>query len=278
MAIYALISPGGSPGCTTATLALALAWPRQVIVAECDPGGGDILAGLFAGHLQAPRGLLGVAFEASRGPAAVAAELATQLVPLDESGQRRLLAGISDPRQALGLSPVWPAISAGFASQPADVLADCGRFDAGVSQPLSLLADAAAIIMVMRPTLRQVAGARPRIDLAAQIAGGRDRIGLLLVGDSGIPQADLTRTLDVPVLGTLPEDAKTARVLSDGEGQRTHLDRRPLMRAARVAGQAVARRRAPLPERAAGQAASQVASQVASRSGSLAADLSGGAK
>ncbi len=254
MAIYTLISAGGSPGCTTATLALALSWPRPVIVAECDPGGGDILAGLFAGHLQAPRGLLGVAFEAGRGPAAIAAELSTQLVPLDESGQRRFLAGISDPRQALGLSPVWPAISAGLASQDADVLADCGRFDAGASQPLSLLADAAAIIMVLRPTLRQVAGARPRIDMAAQIAGGRDRLGLLLVGDKGTPRAEVTRTLGVPVLGTLPEDGRTARVLSDGEGQRTGLDRRPLMRAARITGLALAGNRATMPELAASQA------------------------
>jgi len=243
MAICTLISPGGSPGCTTATLALALAWPRPVIVAECDPGGGDILAGLFAGHLQAPRGLLGVAFEAGRGPAAIAAELSTQLVPLDKSGQRRFLAGISDPRQALGLSPVWPAISAGLASQDADVLADCGRFDAGASQPLSLLADAAMIIMVLRPTLRQVARARPRIDMAAQIAGGRDRLGLLLVGDKGVPKADIVRSLEVPVLGTLPQDDRTARVLSDGEGQRTGLDRRPLMRAARITGQALAKRK-----------------------------------
>src|ERR1700678_1611649 len=120
MALYALISPGGSPGATTSALALALTWPRPVIVAECDPGGGDILAGLFAGHLPAPRGLLGVAFEASRGPTAITAELNTQLVPLDDTGVRRLLAGISDPRQAPGLSPVWPAIATALASQDAD--------------------------------------------------------------------------------------------------------------------------------------------------------------
>ena len=67
MTMYSLISPGGSPGVTTTALALALTWSRPVIVAECDPGGGDVLAGLFAGHLSAPRGLLGVAFEAGVG-------------------------------------------------------------------------------------------------------------------------------------------------------------------------------------------------------------------
>src|ERR1700683_5256933 len=108
MTMYSLISASGSPGVTTTALALALTGPRPVIVAECDPGGGDILAGLFAGHLAAPRGLLGVAFEAGRGQAASAAELSSHLVPLDESGSRRLLAGFADPRHAPSLSPVWP--------------------------------------------------------------------------------------------------------------------------------------------------------------------------
>ena len=142
MAIFALISPGGAPGVTTTALAIALTWPRPVIVAECDPGGGDILAGLFAGHLPAPRGLIGAAFEAGRGPAAVTAELGKQLAPLDDSGRRRFLAGITDPRQAASLAPVWPAIAAALGNQDCDVIADCGRLDAGAGQPLSVLADA----------------------------------------------------------------------------------------------------------------------------------------
>ncbi len=51
VSLYALVSPGGSPGCTTTALAVTLTWPQPVILAECDPAGGDILAGLFAGHL-----------------------------------------------------------------------------------------------------------------------------------------------------------------------------------------------------------------------------------
>ena len=53
MALFALISAGGSPGVTTSALALTLGWPSRVILAECDPSVGDILAGLFDGHLHA---------------------------------------------------------------------------------------------------------------------------------------------------------------------------------------------------------------------------------
>lgn len=240
MSLIALISPGGSPGVTTTALALALTWPKPVVVAECDPSGGDILAGLFAGHLKAPRGLLGVAFEAGRGSAVIAAELTSQLVPLDDTGSRKFLAGISDPRQALGLSPVWPGIAIALASLEADVIADCGRFDAGATQPASVLAEASAVLLVMRPTLRQVAAARPRVDIASQVLGGRDRLGLLLVGDRGLRPVDIARTLDVRVAAALPDDASTARVLSDGDGRRSRLDRTPLMRAAGQAGRSVA--------------------------------------
>lgn len=247
MTMVALISPGGSPGVTTTALALALTWPKPVVVAECDPSCGDILAGLFAGHLKAPRGLLGVAFEAGRGPAAIAAELGGQLVPLDDSGGRKFLAGISDPRQALGLSPVWPGIAIAFASLEADVIADCGRFDAGATQPLSVLAEAHAVLMVMRPTLRQVSAARPRIDMVAQALGGRDKLGLLLIGDQGLRPVDVARTLELRVVATLPDDATTAKVLSDGDGRRTRLDRTPLLRSARTAGRAVAQFGRPMP-------------------------------
>jgi hypothetical protein len=239
MAVFALISPGGSPGVTTTALALALTWPKPVVVAECDPSCGDILAGLFAGHLKAPRGLLGAAFEAGRGAGAIASELNSQLVPLDDTGSRTFLAGISDPRQALGLSPVWPAIATALASLPADVIADCGRLDAGGSQPLSVLAEASAVLMVMRPTLRQVARARPRIDMVSQVLGGPGKLGLLLIGDRGLRPADISRTLDLRVVASLPDDAATAKVLSDGDGRRTRIDRNPLMRAAAPAGYAI---------------------------------------
>ena len=77
--IYALVSAGGAPGVTTAALALALTWPSPVIVAECDPGGGDVLAGLLGGQVPARRGLTEHAIEAGRGPQAAQSILASRL-------------------------------------------------------------------------------------------------------------------------------------------------------------------------------------------------------
>jgi hypothetical protein len=218
-----------------------LTWSRPVTLAECDPAGGDILAGLFAGHLPAPRGLLGVAFEAGRGVDAMSAEASVQFVALDSEGHKMFLAGLSDPRQAPGVASAWPAIAQMLSSQPCDVIADCGRLDAGEGQPNGVLAEAALVALVMRASLRQVAAARPRIEMLNQLLGGTDRLRLLVIGDKSHSSAEITRTLGVPLLASLPLDSKTAAVLSDGMGRRTNLSDRPLMRATHGAGAAITR-------------------------------------
>ncbi len=63
--------------------------------------------------------------------------------------------------------------------QPCDVIADCGRLDAGDGQPASVLAEAELVAMVIRTSLRQVSAARPRIEMLAQLRGGLERVGLL---------------------------------------------------------------------------------------------------
>jgi len=71
---------------TTAALALAFTWPSSVIVAECDPAGGAVLAGALAGHLPGGPGLVELAIEAGHSPHAATAGLAAQLVPLPTLG------------------------------------------------------------------------------------------------------------------------------------------------------------------------------------------------
>lgn len=252
MALFALISAGGSPGVTTSALALTLGWPSRVILAECDPSGGDVLAGLFAGHLHADRGLLSLAFDAGRGPDDVTRALWPQLTELDEARERMLLAGLSDPRQAGSLIPVWPALAAMFATLPIDVIADCGRLDAA-DGPLPVLAQADVVALVLRPTLRQAARARPRVEMLSQLLGGLDRVVLLLAGDGPYAAKDVSRVLGVPTAAALPQDDQTAQVLSDGIGRRRRLDSRPLIRSAVLAGKQLRELAGPSPARQPGK-------------------------
>jgi hypothetical protein len=234
--LYALTSAGGSPGVTTAALALALTWPAAVIVAECDPSGGDVLAGVLAGHLPASTGLVQHAMEAGRSARAAAASLPDQLVPLDENRTRMVLPGLTDPRQATGLAPAWPAVAAALAAQDSDVIADCGRLDAGPGQPLAVLAAARTIAVVLRPTLRQVWLARSRIDILSQLLGGTARLALLVTGSGAHSTREVAHALDLPVAAVLPDDPRSAAALSDGLGSTRKLMTGPLLRSAKTAG------------------------------------------
>jgi hypothetical protein len=237
--VYGLVSPGGAPGVTTAAVALALTWPSAAIVAECDPGGGDILAGLLAGHVPASRGLMEHAMEAGRDTSAAAAGLAALLVALDERQTRTVLPGLTDPRRAAGLAPVWQAVAASLTVQQSDVIADCGRLDAGDEQPSAVLSAARTVALVMRATLRQVWLARPRVDMLTQLLGGTDRLVLLLTGPGTHSAGEVARALHLGVAAVLPDDPATAAVLSDGIGARRKLTSAPLIRSARMAGAAL---------------------------------------
>jgi hypothetical protein len=237
--LYALVSAGGSPGVTTAAVALALTWPAPVIVAECDPSGGDLLAGLLTGHVPASQGLMEHAIEAGRDSRAAGRSLGTQLIALDADGTRMVLPGLTDPRQAAGLASAWPAVTSTLLAQEADVLADCGRLDAGPGQPLAVLSGARTVALVVRPTLRQVWAARPRIEILSQLAGGTSRIALLLCGPGTHTPREVAHALGVPVAAVLPDDARCAALLSDGLGGPRTFTSAALLRSARAAGGAL---------------------------------------
>jgi cellulose biosynthesis protein BcsQ len=70
MALIAVAADKGGPGVTTASVALAAVWPRPVLLAECDPAGGDIvyrLPGAGGTRLDPRRGLLSLAVAARHG-------------------------------------------------------------------------------------------------------------------------------------------------------------------------------------------------------------------
>ncbi|MER5866349.1 hypothetical protein [Kitasatospora sp. NPDC002040] len=245
MAVIAVVGGPGAPGATTGALALLLAWPlqpgRRVLLVECDPDGGAVLAGALEGRVEAVYGLRNLAVADRRG--LLAQTLWEQLVDLspDGSGDRLLLPGLTDPAQAPGLAYTWePLLEALHALEPQgyDVILDLGRSGAqGAGAVLTRRADVVAV--VLRSTLRGLSATRPRLaalrDDLEHAGAGADGLGLLLVAEGPYPAAEVSRQFGVPVLGVLPYVPRTARLLSDG-GDTT--DRRfirsELMRTART--------------------------------------------
>ena len=159
--LIAVAADKGAPGVTTTALALAAVWPRPVLLAECDPAGGDLvyrLPGEGGDRLDPRRGLLSLAVAARRD--LQPAQLWTHAQKL--RGGLDVLLGVTSAEQGAGLEPLWGPVGSLLAGLPqADVIADCGRL--GPDGPYyDLLAHAAAVVLVTRPSLGEIVRLRDR--------------------------------------------------------------------------------------------------------------------
>jgi hypothetical protein len=173
VALIAVAADKGSPGVTTSAVALAAVWPRPVLLAECDPAGGDLVFRLPAadrGRLDTRRGLLSLAVAARRGMAPGQVWEHVQKV----HGGLDVLAGVTSAEQAAGLQALWGTVGTVLAGLPeADVIADCGRI--GVDGPFyDLLAQASATLLITGASLGEVIRLRER---ATAVAAGLQRRG-----------------------------------------------------------------------------------------------------
>ena len=174
MALIAVAADKGAPGVTTTALALAAVWPRPVLLAECDPAGGDLVYRLPAaegGRLDQRRGLLSLAVAARRGLQPHQVWEHTQKL----NGGLDILTGVTNAEQGAGLNLLWGPVGRVLAaSAQADVIADCGRL--GVDGPLyDLLAEAAVVVLVTRASLGEVVRLRDRSAAVATALQKRGR-------------------------------------------------------------------------------------------------------
>ena len=242
MALIAIASDKGAPGVTTAALALAAVWPRPVLLAECDPAGGDLVyrfPAVGGGHLDPRRGVLSLAVVARRGmqPQQVWEHVQKLHGGLD------VLAGVTNAEQGAGLSLLWGPIGKALASMPqADVIADCGRL--GADGPLyDLLAEATTVVLVSKVHVADVIRLRDRATAFAAGAQSRGRrnfgVGVVVVADHKKFRASLGEVQHVlgqanapaTVLGGIAHDTKGADLLNGEWGG--NLDRTMLIKTAR---------------------------------------------
>ncbi|GAA4194074.1 MinD/ParA family ATP-binding protein [Microbispora amethystogenes] len=230
MALIVLAADKGAPGVTTAATALGAVWPRPVLLAECDPSGGDLayrLPGIDGSVLNPGRGLLSLGAVARRG-------LHTDL--LYEHTQKLVggldvLAGLTNGEQAAGLTWLWGPLGRAFAALPqADVLADCGRL--GLHAPINdLMAEADLVVLFTRANLDHVAHLRERLSLLGRKAG------VVVIADPRSYRTSLEEIRrivsgwDVAFVGGLAHDPKGAELLRGQWGGK--LDRSLLIRTAR---------------------------------------------
>lgn len=249
MALIVIAADKGAPGVTTTALALAAVWPRPVLLAECDPSGGDLVYRFPAAHggsLDPRRGLVTLAVAARRGLQPGQLWEHTQKM----AGGLDVLTGVTNAEQGAGLGTLWGPLGGLFAAMSGgDVIADCGRLGADGPQ-YDLVAQAAVVLLVTRPNAGDVIRLRDRAAAVAAAANARGRRGftsaVAVIADQRTLRAtaaEVSQALaqgDVPagLVGGIADDPKGAELLRGAWGGR--LDKTLLIRTARETAQQMA--------------------------------------
>ena len=250
MGLIVVAADKGAPGVTTTALALAAVWPRPVLLAECDPAGGDIAFRFPAAdgeRLDPRRGTLSLAVAARRGLQSGQVWEHTQKL----YGGIDVLLGVTNADQGASLSMFWGQLGQVLASVArVDVIADCGRL--GADGPVTdLLAEASRVLLLTRAEVGEVIRLRDRaIALAAGIEK-RGRRGfsadVVVIADQKNFKGELTEVAHAlgqgrapaRVLGGIASDAGAAGLLRGHWGGK--LDKSMLIRSVReIAGQLAA--------------------------------------
>lgn len=205
--LVGLCSVKGSPGVTTAALAMAARWPDgEPIVVEADPAGGDLTARF---RLSATPGVVSLAAAARRQSSAELLEQHCQRLP----GGLRVVVGPVAPEQAQAALEVLTArgfrtLQAAAQSPEYTMLVDVGRVDPA-SPALPLVRGADALVIMTRPQADELSHVAA---MTESISTWTRTPGLVLIGD-GYPRIEVERELGVPVMATLPNDPQGASIL-----------------------------------------------------------------
>jgi MinD-like ATPase involved in chromosome partitioning or flagellar assembly len=220
-----LASVKGSPGVTTTACLLGSTWPdpERIVVAECDPSGGDLSA-RFA--LSARQGWSSLAASIRRGAAGSLGEH-LQTLP---GGLRVLIGSRDTSADCARLSRHFLDRERQFTDGPWDILADAGRIIRGDGTQACLFGVADRVIVVLRTDAGAVMHVKSWTDsLPSDLRG---RVGLVTVGGKGYPRHEIEAFTSQSVIGHLPDDREVARAASGEPAAHRRLHRSPLTIAA----------------------------------------------
>lgn len=218
MATISLLSAKGSPGVTTATVALTMAWStvhpgRRALAVDADPIGGDTAAGVLRGMAPTSAGILPLA--TARAIEAQDA-LDAACVSLRPDGSARVLPGVPDEARAAALPLAWDVLAelrADLHEAGDDILVDAGRVDRA-AQGAAWLADSDVAVLVVRPTLAAVISAHRYV--TAWPLGGVPLHLLVVDARSPYRVAEVAQAVGLPLVGAVAFDPAGARVHCEG--------------------------------------------------------------
>jgi MinD-like ATPase involved in chromosome partitioning or flagellar assembly len=225
MTTFAICSAKGAPGVTTLAMSFGAVWPseRAVVVAECDPSGGD-LAARFS--LTTRRGTTTLVLsERHRSDNDLRVGDHAQSLP----GGLPVLAGPIGMDAALAVDRELESCALSVLAAPEDIVLDCGRLVSSASGQGQMLSRADLAVVLTNVDVASLAATRAVVERLRLMR--RDRPTVLVVVDSLGSRADeAASVLGVPLLGIIPNDGRGAALLR-GEPVSTRVSgRAPLLR------------------------------------------------
>ena len=235
MATISLLSAKGSPGVTTTTVALTMAWStvhpgRRALAVDADPIGGDTAAGVLRGAVPTSAGVLPLA--TARGMDAHDA-LDSACVLLRADGSARVLPGVPDEARSAALALAWDVLAdlrADLHHAGTDVLVDAGRADRA-ALGAAWLADSDIALLLVRPSLAAVMAAH-RFAADWPFSGVPLHV-LVVTAESPYGPAEVGQAVGAPLLGVLAFDPVSARVHSEGANPARGFERSEYVRSLR---------------------------------------------
>lgn len=186
-----------------------------MLLLDADPAGGDVASGWLRGQVDATRGLLELA--SARGVDDPAPAIRAAALPIDDTGHRLVISGVTDPARTPAMVPAWALAATALSSladaDPAlDVLIDAGRL--GTATDPSVLRRSADLVVLVcgsslpAATAARAAGARLTAEVGARlrllvVAPGRHYAAGDFADATGVPLlATGDEVTDSPVLAT----------------------------------------------------------------------------
>src|SRR5580658_3690577 len=207
-----ICSAKGSPGVTTLACVLGAVWPahRGVVVAECDPAGGD-LAGRFG--LSTRRGITSLILtERQQGGHRPDHRDHSQQLP----GGLEVLIGPPGADSATALDHELGVSDPDLVSAGCDLLADCGRLVPGARGQERMIRAADHVLLLVRPDVAGIAHARWASSRIRELSGARR--SAVISGIGPFTPSEVAEELEIRVLGSMPVDPRAAQIAGGAPG------------------------------------------------------------
>lgn len=238
MTTVAVFTAAGSSGATTTALLLASSMPagQAVLLAECDPSGGDVAA--WAELRDTPGWATAVA-AGDRSWSGL--QMHTQQLP---SGLHALVAPVASAQAEVVVRGAADRFGSLLrALSEVIVISDCGRM---TSDAPSWVLQADFALVVLRQSEWSATATVARVDRTRAAAVTLQERGvpveMLLIGARPYSADELVSVVGCEMFAGLPEDARGASMVSGGWAIGRGASRSPLARAARPLGGALAER------------------------------------